>query len=415
MSRTARAKSNDILERVRKENPELRSENAFVVPHWFIQQKNWLDDSSNSDSAIYNYPLLLRIRGMLNHEILRQSLQEIVRRHQVLRSVFRRLDGQLIQIVVPPERQSLPVTDLGGLAESDREAQIQRLALAEANQAFDLGKGPLLRSALIRLGPDDHILQLTTHHIVHDDWSTGILSRELWQLYQAFAAGADSPLPDLTFHYADYVQWHQEQLQRQTSRVSYWKQQLSSATRFEHLMTDFARPARCSDRGARERIELHTDLADSLKALSRHERVSLFMVLLAGFQCLLHHYSSDEEIGIASCAANRPLGEVEGLMGRFGNDIFLRTSLSGDPTFRELLIRVRDTALTAYSDQNIPFGALLQSHANGAGPNRKLPFQVMFILQNAPREDHQVPGLNVKLDTVLQRNRKIRPECVAQD
>jgi acyl transferase domain-containing protein/thioesterase domain-containing protein len=388
-------KSNDILELLRKENPELRLENAFVVPHWFIQQKSWLDDSSNSDSAIYNYPLLLRIRGALNQEILRHSLQEIVRRHQVLRSVFRRLDGELIQIVVSPERQSLPVTDLGGLAESDREAQIQRLALAEANQAFDLGKGPLLRSALIRLDPDDHILQLTTHHLVHDDWSTGILSRELWQLYQAFAAGADSTLPDLTFHYADYVRWHQEQLQRQTSRVSFWKQQLSSATSFEHLMADFARPARTSDRGARERIELRTDLADSLKAVSRHERVSLFMVLLAGFQCLLHHYSRHEEIGIASCAANRPLGEVEGLMGRFGNDILLRTSLSGDPTFRELLVRVRDTALTAYADQNIPFGALLQNHASGTGPNRKLPFQVMFILQNAPRGDYQVPGLNV--------------------
>jgi thioesterase domain-containing protein/acyl carrier protein len=316
-----------------------------------------------------------------------------MRRHQVLRSVFRRLNGDLVQVVVAPEKQNLSVIDLSGVPSAEKEAQIRARTLEEADRPFDLTTGPLLRSTLIRLAPDDYILQITTHHLVHDDWSTGIFLRELSQIYQTLAGGAELALPELTFHYSDYVRWHRDQLQRQVSRIPFWKKQLSSETGFEHLPTDFTRPAQPSYQGARERVELPSPLVESLKELSRRERVSLFMVLLAGFQCLLRNYSGHDEIGIASCAANRPLGEVAGVMGRFGNDILLRTSLSGNPTFRELLVRVRDTALTAYADQNIPFGALLQNHENGS-PDR-LPFQIMFILQNAPKDYQPVPGLNI--------------------
>lgn len=395
-------KPNELLIWLQKESPELLAEDAFVVPLWFSQQSTWLEDPSNSDSTVYNYPLLLRIRGLLNEGALQQSLQEIVRRHEMLRSVFHMRDGELVQIVIPPVKLTLPVTDLSGLPESEREARCQRLALEEAHQPFDLSKGPLLRSVLMRLATHDHILQLTTHHIVCDDWSTAILSRELPELYQAFAGGTTSPLHDFAFQYGDYVRWQQEQLRGKASKLAYWKQQLASPTAFQHLATDFARPARCSNRGAREHIALPADLIDSVKALSRQERVSWFMVLLAGFQCLLHRYSNHEEIGIASCAANRPLMEVEGLMGRFGNDILLRTNLSGNPTFRELLVRVRETCLNAYSNQDLPFGELLKDVANGGDQNGKLPFQVMFILQNVPKEIRQVPELSmswVPLDT----------------
>ena len=390
-------KPEDLLVRLQKENPELLAEDAFFVPRWFVQQKAWLEDPLNSDSAVYNYPFLLRIRGPFNVAALQQSLQEIVRRHEVLRSIFRIRDGEPVQIVVPPQKLALRMTDLSGVPETEREARSQQVALEEAQQPFDLAKGPLLRSALMRLRADDHILQLTTHYIVYDDWSTGILFRDLSELYQAFVAKTASPLPDLAFQYGDYVRWQQEQLQGKAleSKLSYWKQQLTSPTGFQHLPTDFARPARSTKRGARERIVLPTDLASSLKALSRQERVSLFMVLLAGFQCLLHRYSNHEEIGVGSCGANRPLVEVEGLIGRFGNAMLLRTSLAGNPTFRELLMRVRETALTAYSDQDLPFGKLLQEVANGADSNRKPPFQVMFILQNAPQEDPQAQGLTM--------------------
>jgi thioesterase domain-containing protein len=390
----------ELLIQLRNENPGLLLEDAFVVPSWFVQQTTWLEDPSNSDSAAYNYPLPFRIRGPLDEGALQQSLNEIVRRHGVFRSVFRMRDGELVQMVLSPQKQTLRMIDLSGSPERAREARSQQIALEEAARPFDLALDPLLRGVLLRLGVDDHILQLTTHHIVHDDWSTGILSRELSDLYQAFAAGAKSPLPHLSFQYGDYVRWLEEQLQgiALQSRLSYWKQQLASATGFQHLATDCARPAQSAtaNHGAREGVVLPTDLASSLKELSRQERVSLFMVLLAGFQALLHRRSNDEEIGVASCAANRPLAEVEGVIGRFGNDILLRTSLSGDPTFRELLTRVREVALNAYSNQSLPFGKVLKEVTNRTDANWNPPFQVMFILQNAPRENREVPGLSIE-------------------
>ncbi|PYK39723.1 MAG: hypothetical protein DME60_09290, partial [Verrucomicrobia bacterium] len=300
----------ELLFQVRNENPGLQLEDAFVVPSWFVQQTTWLEDPSNSDSAVYNYPLLFRIRGALDEGALQQTLHEIVRRHGVFRSVFRMRHGELVQIVISPRKQTLRMIDLSRLAETAKEARSQQVALEDAARPFDLAQSPLLRGALLRLGVDDHVLQLTTHHIVHDDWSTGIFSRDLSELYQAFATGTESPLHDLTFQYGDYVRWLQEQLQGNAlrSRLSYWKGQLASATGFQHLATDFARQAKSAttNRGAREGIVLPTDLANSLKELSRQERVSLFMLLLAGFQALLHRCSNDEEIGVASCAANRP-------------------------------------------------------------------------------------------------------------
>ncbi|SRR6266496_698886 len=389
----------ELLFQLRNEIPGSQLEDAFVVPFWFVQQTTWLEDPSNSDSVVYNYPLLFRIRGPLDEGALQRSLHEIVRRHGVFRSVFRMRDGELVQIVVSTQKQTLRLIDLSGLPESAKEVRSQQVALEEAARPFDLALGPLLRGVLLRLGADDHILQLTTHHIVHDDWSTGILSRELSELYQSFAAGTESPLPDLAFQYGDYVRWLQEQLQGNAlrSKLAYWKEQLASATGFQHLATDFARPAKSAtaNRGAREGIVLPSDLANSLKALSRQERVSMFMVLLAGFQALLHRRSSDEVIGVASCAANRPLAEVEGVIGRFGNDMLLRTSFSGNPTFRELLMRVREVALNAYANQSLPFGKVLSEVTNRTDPNRNPPFQVMFILQNAPRENREIPELSI--------------------
>jgi thioesterase domain-containing protein/acyl carrier protein len=383
---------------MQSESPDLKAEDAFVVPAWFSQQKMWLQDPLHSDSYVYNFPLLLRVRGSLNESALQRGLQEIVRRHEVLRSVFRIMDGELVQIIVPPPELSLPVTDLSGLAESARDTRVQELTLEEASRPFDLTRGPLFRGQLIRLAPDDHVLQLTTHHLVYDDWSTGILIRELSASYQAFASGATPAEPGPAYQYGDFVRWQEERFQGTAleSELAYWKQQLNSPTGFQHLPVDHVRPALSTHRGARETVALSAELANSLKTMSRQERVSPFMVLLAGFQCLLHRYSNHEEIGIASCAANRPLVEVEGLIGRFGNDMVLRMNLSGKPTFRELLKRVREVALTAYSHQELPFGTLLETAGNGSVSTRHPPFQTMFILQNAPKEAWQLPGLDVR-------------------
>ena len=392
------AESEDLLRRLQKETSELLAVDAFVLPRWFLEQTTWLEDPSNSNFAACNYPLLLRIHGPLNEGVLQRSLQEIVRRHEVFRSIFRMKDGELIQIVVPPAGKiSFRVVNLSECPEPEREARTQQIALDEAHKPLDLARGHLLRTALIRLGPDDHFLQLTTHDIVFDDLSAGILFRELCELYQALAAGKAPALEEVAFQYGDYIRWHEKQLQGEKweSKLYFWKQQLSSPVGFHHLATDFPRPARSSYRTMREHIVLPTDLADSLRALGRQERVTLFMVLVAGFQCLLQRYSNHKEIGIASCAANRPLLEVEGLIGRFGNETFLRTSLSENPTFHELLARVRETTLSAYSDQSLPFGKLLKSVANEARPNKLPPFQVMFFAQNERDENRQVAGLTM--------------------
>ena len=332
-------KSKDLLNQIQKKSPELQAEDAFLVPSWFAQQKSWLRDPLHSDSYVYNFPLLFRMRGPLNENALRGGLQKIVQRHEVLRSVFRILDGELVQVILPAPELSLPITDLSGLPESVRDARVQELAFEEARRPFDLAQDPLLRGRLIRVATDDHVLQLTTHHLVYDDWSTGILVRELSTSYRAFAAGMTTVEPGPSYQYGDFVRWQEERFQGAVleSELAYWKQQLHSPTGFQHLPTDRVRPALSTHRGARETATLSADLANSLKGMSREERVSPFMVLLAGFQCLLHRYSNQEDIGIASCAANRPLVEVEGLIGRFGNDMVLRTSLSGNPTFRELL------------------------------------------------------------------------------
>lgn len=373
------------------------SKNIFFLPRWFIQQTTWVEDPSNSDAVIYNYPFLLRIHGELNETALRKSLEEIVRRHEVLRSVFRAKDGEVVQVVIPPSELSLQFSDLSNLPEAEREERARQIALEEADKRFDLTQGPLLRAKLMRVAVDDHILQFTTHHIVYDDWSTAIVSRELSALYQAFASGRSSPLAALSFQYHDFVRWQQERLQQGTltSQLSYWRKQFAGSAGFYHLATDFLRPEKSGKRGARERVVFPTDLANALKALARQERVSLFMVLLAGFKCLLHRYSDKTDIGIGSCGANRPFAEVEGLIGRFGNAMLLRTDLSGNPTFRELLKRVSATALNAYSNQDIPFGKLMGETRNGTATSEQSPFQVMFILQNAAQEDPQIPGLKM--------------------
>jgi thioesterase domain-containing protein/acyl carrier protein len=367
------------------------------VPTWFAQQKKWFEDPAGSDSPVYNYPLLLRIRGPLNEGALQQSLQEIVRRHGVLRSIFRIMDDRLIQIVVAPRQFSLPVTHLAGLPE-ERELQMQEAARTEAMLPFDLARDSMLRGKLMRLQTDDYVLQLTTHTLIYDDWSTGVLIRELSETYSAFAAGTIPPKRQFPFQFGDFVRWQRKRLQgpELESHLGYWKQQLDSATAFEHLPADFARPTRNTHTGARQTAILTVAQADSLKLLSRQERVSLFMVLLAGFKCLLHRYSGHEEIGVGSCAANRPLVEVEGLIGRLGNSMLLRTSLSGNPTFSELLKRVREVTLKASSHQEVPFGMLLERIAGGADRKGKPPFQVMFILQNAAKESWQLPGLSVE-------------------
>ena len=389
--------SSERLITILQKDFNLRAHDAFLSPAWFSQQHSWVTEQSKSDSAIYNYPVPLRIVGPLNEDALQRTVREILQRHDVLRSVFRIIDGELVQIVTEPGMLTIPLVNLSSLDQATAESKARRLALEDALRPFDLIRGPLLRASLVRLATDDHVLLVNTHHIVWDHWSTGIFLREFSLLYEAFTREQSSPLPTLSFQYADFVRWQEKQLEgvELSKRLSFWKETLRGGTDFHHLDTDHPRPARRSYRGACEAMTLGEELMSSLTSLSRRERVSLFMTLLAAFQCLLYRYSGDTDIAVGSCAANRPLVEVEGLIGRFGNDLIVRSDLSGNPSFRELLGRVRNTALTAYSYQDLPFGRLVTELQPLPDPNRNPLFQVMFILEDAPKQQMHVSGLTL--------------------
>jgi amino acid adenylation domain-containing protein len=367
------------------------------LPLSFAQQRLWFLDQLEPGSTVYNVPGALRIGGPLSVEVLERCFNEIVRRHEALRTTFSTVEEEPVQVIAASTNVSLPVIDISDFSESEREEEARRLALEEANKPFDLRQGPLFRTALIRLGENDHVLLLSLHHIVSDGWSMGVLYRELSALYQAFANEEPSPLPDLPIQYADFAAWQREWLQGEVleSQLSYWKKQLAGAAAVLNLSTDRPRPARQSYRGARQSIELSSELTQGLKALSRKEGVTLYMTLLAAFQILLHRYTGQDDIVVGSPIANRNRIEIEGLIGFFVNTLVLRSDHSGNPTFRELLPRVRETALEAYAHQDLPFEKLVEELRPDRDLSRSPLFQVMFVLQNAPAGELNSKGLNV--------------------
>jgi thioesterase domain-containing protein len=375
---------------------ELRlTDHGLVFPAWFGQQCQWVSDPVNSGSTAYNFPFALCIQGALDERALEHSLTEIVRRHEILRAVFRVADVHLLQLVVPPRPLSLPITDLRGLDKTERNARVQDLALQEASRPFDFTCGPLFRAILLRLDREEHVLLFITHHLIFDDWSIGVLIRELMTLYPALGLGNQSSFPRLGFCYADFVKWQGEREALLRSQLAFWQARLPRKMDFYHLTTDFPRPARPTYNGARECAGLSGELTDSLRAASRQERVSLFMMLLAVFQKLLHLHSGHDDIAVGCCAANRSRPETEELIGRFGNDLLLCTRVSECSSFPALLSRVRETALEAFEHQDLPFGRLMQHLRAVPDSSRDSLFQVMFVVQDAPQQKVQVPGLTV--------------------
>ena len=273
----------------------------------------------------------------------------------------------------------------------------RRLAAEEFRRPFDLAHGPLLRVNLLRLGDKEHILLLTLHHIISDGWSMGILVQEMATLYEAFSHGTVPSLPELPIQYADFAEWQREWLQGEVleSQISYWKEQLGGNLPIVELPTDHPRPAVQTYRGKRKSRVLRKTLHEALKALSQREGVTLFMTLLAAFQTLLHRYTGQDDIIVGSATANRNRLEIEGLIGFFVNTLVLRTDLSGNPTFRELLKRVREVALGAYAHQDLPFDKLVEELQVPRDLSYNPLFQVMFVLQNAPMEPLQLSGLTL--------------------
>ncbi len=367
------------------------------LPLSFAQQRLWFLTQLEPNSGFYNIPRSLRLVGQLDVAALENSLSEIVRRHEALRTTFRTVDSVLCQVIAPSHPMSLTIESLQEWPESEREERARQLASEEAQRPFDLARGPLVRFRLLKLDREDHVLLLTVHHIVSDGWSTGVLVRELRTLYEAFLAGKPSLLPELPIQYADYAIWQRQWLQGQVleSQLDYWKHQLAGAPLLTELPTDRARPAIQSFRGTYQDFMLPRALSESLQALSRREGVTLFMTLLAAFQTLLYRYTRQTDIVVGSPIAGRHYTEIETLIGFLANMLVLRTDLSGEPTFRGLLRRVREVMLGAYSHQDLPFEKLVEELQPERNLSHSPLFQVVFTLQNAPMKPLELSGLTL--------------------
>ncbi|MCA1633792.1 MAG: amino acid adenylation domain-containing protein, partial [Acidobacteria bacterium] len=376
--------------------PIIRVERGSGLPLSFAQQRLWFLDQLEPGTSAYNIPAAVRLRGELDIPVLERTLSEVVRRHEVLRTTFETVGEEPRQVIHPAEPIRLGVRDLSPMAEEEREAEAVRLAAEESRRPFDLSRDLMLRASLLRLGEQDHVVLFTLHHIASDGWSMGVLVREVAALYQSYLKGEESPLEELPIQYADYAAWQRARLQGEAleGQLSYWKRQLSGLPVLE-LPTDRPRPAVQSFKGAYESLELGSELSAGLKELSRREGATLFMTLLAGWQALLSRYSGQEDISVGSFIANRNRAETEGLIGFFLNNLALRTDLSGNPTFRELLARVREVALGAYLHQDLPFELVLEAIQPERDASRTRLFQVMFVLQNTPKQSLELPALKL--------------------
>ncbi|HEX2079726.1 MAG TPA: amino acid adenylation domain-containing protein, partial [Longimicrobium sp.] len=364
--------------------PVVPMERTGALPLSFAQERLWFIDRLEPGSAVYNVPVARRLVGALDEAALERSLSEIVRRHEALRTTFMEADGAPVQVIAPFGGFSLPMEDLSGLNEADREAAVRRRAGEEARRPFDLSAGPLFRAALLRLGAEDHVLLLSMHHIVSDGWSMGVLFRELSALYEAYREGRESPLPEPGVQYADYAAWQREHLRGELleRQLGYWRERLADAPALLELPTDHPRPPVQTFRGANERIELPLELLERLQALGRSEGATLYMVLLGAFQVLLSKYSGSEDIVVGSPIAGRTRKEMEELIGFFVNTLVLRTDLGGDPSFREVLRRAREATLGAYEHQEVPFEKLVAELQPERSLSHSPLFQVMFALQD---------------------------------
>jgi amino acid adenylation domain-containing protein len=352
----------------------------------FAQQRLWFLNQLDPGSPAYNLSTALRLPGFLDVNVLKRSLNEIIRRHESLRTSIKLIDGQPFQIIAPALTLDVEIVELTAVSAAMQEPEARRLAFNEAQRGFDLEQGPLIRASLLRLSNADHVLVLTMHHVVSDGWSLGLLFSELTTLYQAYASGHSSPLPELPCQYADYSDWQREYLHGETFAhlLGYWKQQLEGAPPVMELPTDRPRGRLLSRAGATQSFRLTPEVSEGLQALARRQGVTLFILLLAALKTLLHRYTGATDIVIGVPIANRNRTEIENLIGFFVNSLVLRTDLSSNPTFNELLGRVREITLEAYAHQDLPFEKLVEELQPERSLNHNPLFSVAFVLQNVP-------------------------------
>jgi natural product biosynthesis luciferase-like monooxygenase protein/amino acid adenylation domain-containing protein len=366
------------------------------LPLSFAQQRLWFLHQLHPDSAVYNVFVGFRLTGALNIAAVEQSINEIIARHEILRTIFPSIDGQPRQVIIPRVALSITLVDLSGCDEPTSQAKIPELAGEMSSQPFDLTHGPLLRVVLLKLGEQEHIALLTVHHIISDGWSMGIVFNELAAVYESFIGGGTSRLAPMAIGYADFAHWQRTWLTEEalSDQLAYWKRHLAMATPQLDLPTDRPRPAVASHRGGTVRFALSRQLCESLKALSKRKGVTLYMAILSAFKSLLYRYTNQTDLIVGCPVNNRNQADVEGLIGFFINTLALRTHLSGNTTFNELLGRVRESALGGYTNQDLPFERLVEELRPQRDADRQPLFQVVFMLEKA-QEEVDIAGLKL--------------------
>ncbi|HKV42476.1 MAG TPA: condensation domain-containing protein, partial [Blastocatellia bacterium] len=370
---------------------------ADSTPLSFAQQRLWLVNQIVDDDSAYNISTAIHLQGQLDVPALEDSFNELVRRHEVLRTTFAVVDGQPSQVISAKELLDLPAIDLSMLTQQAADGLAERLTVEDALRPFSLDRWPLIRTALVVPGRGEHVLTFSMHHIVSDGWSLGILKSEIAALYAAFSSGLPSALPELPIQYADFAVWSRGWLEGPAAAadLDYWKNRLQGELPTIEMPTDQARPVVQTFQGDSVTIVLPGTLANSQRALCRRDGATLFMVLLAAFKLLVYRYTGQHDLIVGTPIANRNRQELEPLIGFFLNTLVLRTDLSGNPSFRELLARVRDVALGAYSHQDIPFEMLVEELKPSRDLGRPPLFQLMFNMLNVAEEAFSLPGLSI--------------------
>jgi amino acid adenylation domain-containing protein len=366
---------------------------GFVFPLSFAQQRLWFIEQLEPGTGAYNLPVAYRLRGPVNLRALEQALNEIVRRHEALRTTFSFMGGDSVQMIAPALTLRVGLTDLRRLS----PAQMTEFVSKESREPFDLSRGPLIRAGLLQSGEDEHILLIVVHHIVADGWSMSVLLRELSVFYESCLQERSAALPDLPVQYADFAVWQREWLQGAIlqTQLSYWREKLKNAPQVLELPVDRRRPATQTYSGARRSLSVSKTTSEALKALGRREGATLFMVMLSAFKILLFRYTGQADLIVGTPIAGRNRAELEPLIGFFVNSVALRTDLSGNPTFTELLKRVREVALSAYANQDLPFEKLVQDLQPKRDLSRSPFFQVMFQARHYS-EVLRLPGIRAE-------------------
>ncbi|MGZ4106644.1 MAG: amino acid adenylation domain-containing protein, partial [Tumebacillaceae bacterium] len=382
-----------------QEHPIQTASREQELPLSFAQQRLWFLDQLDPGAATYNVPIALRLRGPLDFEALERSLGEIVRRHESLRTTFAEKDGQAVQVIAEPTPFVLPMLDLAAHSDMDRNTIVAQWLEEEINWSFNLVKGPLFRSRLLHLEAEEAVLFLNLHHIVTDGWSMTVFVQELSALYEAFCQGKASPLPDLQVQYADFAVWQRDWLQGDEldRQLTYWTEKLGGDLPVLQLPTDRPRSKRQTYRGSFHSFVVAAPLAGKIKTVSKREEATLFMTLLAVYKTLLYRYTGQEDLLVGTPIANRNRREIEGVIGFFVNTLVLRTDLSGNPTFSELVHRLRKVALGAYAHQELPFEKLVEELQPERDMSHSPLFQAMFTLQNHSSQTMQLSGLECEL------------------